>query len=588
MFKNFKVANLPLKSLKVDLATLPLAVTGTGSQSQTGNQTERNQEVAAAEKASKTPRPVLHAHYSLVTPSAPPDPVALISLNKRFAKELGFDGGNISDDELAVLCGSKPFPSSSSWAYCYGGHQFGSWAGQLGDGRAISISQIQTSSTASSSRSNLYELQLKGAGMTPYSRFADGLAVVRSSIREYLCAEAMHALGVPTSRSLSLVTTGRVVEREIQEKGAIVCRVSPCWIRFGNFEIFYARDDVDNLRVLADYVIETFYPSELVRGQYTAFLEKVVQNTATMIAKWQTVGFCHGVMNTDNFSILGETIDYGPFQFLDAYDSTYICNHSDEMGRYSFMEQPNAALFNLIRLATALSPLLEKELEGSPSLSLTETIKPILDQFAVTLRTVYQGEICRKFGFSNLSLQDTRHLMESVVQPLLMLLREAEMDYTLFMRTLSSVDLEKSEVLSENVWQSWIKCSYRSSTLAKNDAEDAEGQELKIQFLNWFTLFRQAHLSIAGGIKNDHERRVFMEGVNPRYILRNNVVQKVIEAVEEQVQGEGGGTAGTVLVEKYLHVLQNPFVELENVDDDKFFGGMVPSSQRNIKCSCSS
>ena len=367
MFKNFKVANLPLKRLKVDLATLPLAVAGGTGSPQTGN--------SAAEKASKTPRPVLNAHYSLVNPSVPPDPVTLISLNKRFAKEqLGVDGEDcISDDDLAVLCGSKPFPSSSSWAYCYGGHQFGSWAGQLGDGRAISIAQIQ--STSSSSSSNLYyELQLKGAGMTPYSRFADGLAVVRSSIREYLCAEAMHALGVPTSRSLSLVTTGRVVEREIQEKGAIVCRVSPCWIRFGNFEIFYARDDVDNLRLLADYVIETFYSDELGKGQYTAFLEKVVQNTATMIAKWQTVGFCHGVMNTDNFSILGETIDYGPFQFLDAYDPTYICNHSDEMGRYSFMEQPNAALFNLIRLATALSPLLEKEVEGSSSFSLTETV----------------------------------------------------------------------------------------------------------------------------------------------------------------------------------------------------------------------
>ena len=173
------------------------------------------------------------------------------------------------------------------------------------------------------------------------------------------------------------------------------------------------------------------------------------------------------------------------------------------------------------------------------------------------------------------------------MQPLLMLLHEAEMDYTVFMRTLSRVDLEKSEVLSECVWQSWIKCSYRSSTLA-----NMEGQELKIQFLNWFTLFRQAHLSLTGGIKNDNERRGFMEKVNPKYILRNHVVQKVIEAVEEQVQkeegGVGGGNAGSVLVEKYLHVLQNPFVELENVDDDKFFGGMVPSSLRNIKCSCSS
>ena len=289
MFRNVTILNLPLKNLKSDQATVALFQPLT-SKSDSAFQ--------AALKASKQPRPVLKSHYSFVIPDSPPLPLELLSFNKTFAiSELGLDVEFEKEEEkVLVLSGSKPIHPDfqKSWAYCYGGHQFGSWAGQLGDGRAISIAQMKSSAT-----NQIYELVLKGAGLTPYSRFADGYAVIRSSIREYLCAEAMYYLGVPTSRSLSLITTGQKVIRETIELGAIVCRVAPSWIRFGSFEIFYARNDIENLQTLADYIIKTHFQEVITeehsKVKYQMFLKKVVHDTAIMIAKWQAVGFCHGV-----------------------------------------------------------------------------------------------------------------------------------------------------------------------------------------------------------------------------------------------------------------------------------------------------
>jgi uncharacterized protein YdiU (UPF0061 family) len=293
-------------------------------------------------------------------------------------------------------------------------------------------------------------------------------------------------------------------------------------------------------------------------------------------------------MNTDNFSILGITIDYGPFQFLDAYDPTYVCNHSDVMGQYAFMEQPTAAMFNLIRLATALSPLLQLELAENQTVS--DLAKPILDEYKSLLRLAYQKEMCKKFGFSSIdSSSTTAQLMESVIQPILVLMEEAEMDYTIFLRTLSEMSLE-FEQLDSDVYQKWISCSYRTAADFKVIQPDSEtGQSLETQFHIWYVAYRNAHFSINGGIRNDDERISFMKSINPKYILRNHIVQKVIEAVELQTSREHDNEKqGTKLIETYLRILQNPFQDAESGEDDAFFGGMVPQIERDIKCSCSS
>jgi uncharacterized protein YdiU (UPF0061 family) len=499
-------------------------------------------------QASISQRQVLQSHFSFVQPTPPPNP-KLLSFNATFARLIGLDPLLVQDPEVAqewinVLSGTTPIPHSNAWALCYGGHQFGSWAGQLGDGRAISLAQLQHND-------QLWELQLKGAGLTPYSRFADGLAVVRSSIREYLCAEAMEALGVPTSRSLSLITTDQDVERETMEKAAIVCRVAPSWIRLGNFEIFFARNDLDSIEQLADYVIGHHFKSCEGPEKYTHWAIQVVEKTAVMIGKWQSVGFCHGVMNTDNFSILGITIDYGPFQFLDQYDPLYICNHSDHTGRYSFMEQPRVALWNLLRFCNAIHHLLEREL--SPNQTIQERMYHILGHFTPKLQAVYNDAMCRKLGFET----GSKEKMEQIVQPLLILLEEAEMDYTLFFRWLSNLNIQ--DELPEQTLSQWRQWSY----LEEFDTE------LDDRFREWYQNYKQADETIKPEI---------MLKSNPKFILRNHIVQEVIEKTE---------MGDRQLVDHYLRVLQNPFDE-HGETEARLFGGKVPSNKRDVKCSCSS
>jgi uncharacterized protein YdiU (UPF0061 family) len=499
-------------------------------------------------KASISQRQVLNSHFSFVQPTPPPNP-NLLSFNATFARLVGLDPTAIQDPEFAqewinVLSGVTPLPNSNAWALCYGGHQFGSWAGQLGDGRAISLAQFQH-------QDQLWELQLKGAGLTPYSRFADGLAVVRSSIREYLCAEAMNALGVPTSRSLSLITTDQDVERETIEKAAIVCRVAPSWIRLGSFEIFFARNDLDSIEQLADYVIKYHFPNCEGGQKYTDWAIQVVEKTAEMIGKWQAVGFCHGVMNTDNFSILGITIDYGPFQFLDQYDPLYICNHSDHTGRYAFMEQPRVALWNLLRFCNAIHHLLEPEL--SPNQTIQEKMYQILGHFTPKLQTVYNDAMCQKLGFEN----GSKEKMDQIVQPLLILLEEAEMDYSLFFRWLTNQSLEQE--ISE-IWISqWRQWSYL----------DEFDSSLDQRFREWFESYRQ--------LRNNVKREIMLKA-NPKFILRNHIVQEVIEKAEN---------GDKLIVDQYLRVLQSPFDE-HGEEEERLFGGKVPSHKRDVKCSCSS
>jgi uncharacterized protein YdiU (UPF0061 family) len=304
-------------------------------------------------------RKVFEACYSLVTPTTPSNP-SLIHTSKEVASNIGLKEDDLnSEDFLNVFSGKTVYENTHPYAMCYGGHQFGVWAGQLGDGRAINLFE-----------SNNLTLQLKGAGKTPYSRTADGLAVLRSSIREYLCAEAMHALGVPSTRSLSLSLSGDEVLRDIMyngnpayEKGAIVCRVAPSFIRFGNFEILASRNDIKNLQLLADFTIKEYFPEITSEGKqkYVDFFESVVKSTLNMVIHWQRVGFVHGVMNTDNMSIHGITIDYGPYGWLEDFNPNWTPNTTDNQHkRYRYGNQPEIALWNLYQLANALYPIINE------------------------------------------------------------------------------------------------------------------------------------------------------------------------------------------------------------------------------------
>src|SRR5882724_8928541 len=279
----------------------------------------------------------------------------LIHANASAAALLDLDPAVFNDPRFVeVMSGHRPLEGFSPLAMAYSGHQFGVWAGQLGDGRALLIGQVRNT------HGELWDIQLKGAGKTPYSRFGDGRAVMRSTIREYLCSEAMAALGIPTTRALAIVGGEDPVVRETVETAAVVTRLAQSHVRFGHFEFFFWREQPEQLRQLADHVIDAFYPA--CRGEvnpYLALLEQVARRTARLIAQWQGVGFCHGVMNTDNMSILGLTIDYGPFGFVDAFDAGYICNHSDDQGRYAYNQQPQIAYWNLHCLGQALIPLTE-------------------------------------------------------------------------------------------------------------------------------------------------------------------------------------------------------------------------------------
>src|SRR5581483_2346629 len=284
----------------------------------------------AAEKVGSAPR-LIHANE---------DAAALLDLDPQVFRDPRF---------VEVAAGHRPLEGFKPLAMVYSGHQFGVWAGQLGDGRALLIGQVRNR------KGQLWDIQLKGAGRTPYSRFGDGRAVMRSTIREYLCSEAMAALGVPTSRALAVVATGETVRRERREPGAVLTRLARSHVRFGHFEHFFHRGQKAEVKALADYVIAEYFIE--FAQDYVGWFGEVVKRTAELMAQWQAVGFCHGVMNTDNMSILGLTLDYGPFGFLDGFNANHICNHSDTGGRYAYAQQPQIGYWNLFCLAQALLPL---------------------------------------------------------------------------------------------------------------------------------------------------------------------------------------------------------------------------------------
>ena len=353
--------------------------------------------------------------YTELRPSPLPSPY-WVGRNRALARELGLQSQWLESAEaLAALTGNQLLPGARPLASVYSGHQFGVWAGQLGDGRAILLGELQTGQGPQ-------ELQLKGAGRTPYSRMGDGRAVLRSSIREFLGSEAMHGLGIATTRALCVTGSDAAVRRETIETAAVVARTAPSFIRFGHFEHFSFSDQPAQLKALADHVIDRFYPHcRQAHQPYAALLQAVSERTAHMVAAWQAVGFCHGVMNTDNMSILGLTIDYGPFQFLDAFDPAHVCNHSDEQGRYAYNKQPNMAYWNLFCLGQALLPLIDQQDDALAALESFKTVFP----------AALQARMAAKLGLTDEQDGD-RELVESTFR----LLVANKVDYTIFWRRL--------------------------------------------------------------------------------------------------------------------------------------------------------
>lgn len=380
-----------------------------------------SKELPADTDRNNTRRQVYKSCYSYVTPKVPSAP-KLIHVSKDLATQIGLRELDTDSDIFRdIFSGAKTLKEASSYSMCYGGHQFGHWAGQLGDGRAINLTEIENDGIS-------WMLQLKGAGETPYSRRADGLAVLRSSIREHLCSEAMFHLGVPTTRSLSLMLSGDEVLRDVMydgnsafEKGAIVCRVAPTFIRFGNFEIFASRSDKKTLKELVDFTIKYHFTDieSSVKNKYVEFFRRVSTLTMNMIVEWQRVGFVHGVMNTDNMSILGLTIDYGPYGWLEGYDPDWTPNTTDRQNRrYRFANQPKIALWNLVQLANALMPLVED----------SKLLEEIIHQFQKGYQEAYSAMMHEKLGIEKSSENNT-----ALIAELENILTLSETDMTIFL-----------------------------------------------------------------------------------------------------------------------------------------------------------
>ncbi|MDD2546081.1 MAG: YdiU family protein [Burkholderiaceae bacterium] len=421
--------------------------------------------------------------YSALRPTPLPNPY-WIGRSSDVADLLGLDPHwRSSDEALQALSGNTVLPGTSPLASVYSGHQFGMWAGQLGDGRAILLGETTDG----------LEIQLKGAGPTPYSRRGDGRAVLRSSLREFLCSEAMHGLGIPTSRALCVTGSPAPVYRETQETAAVVTRVARSFIRFGHFEHFSARDAAPQLQALADYVIDRDYPEcrshSAFPGQpYAALLQAVSERTATLMAHWQAVGFCHGVMNTDNMSILGLTLDYGPFQFLDAFVPGHVCNHSDTQGRYAYHRQPNIAYWNLFCLGQALLPLIGDQDLAMAALAPYKTRFPA--EFMARMR-------------AKLGLSDARSSDGELIDGLLALLAQDRVDYTIFWRRLSHA-------------------------VARNDFSAVRDLFLHTaEWERWLLTYSERIAHTPHALAAD-----LMLKTNPKFVLRNHLSEIAIQAAK--------------------------------------------------------
>jgi uncharacterized protein YdiU (UPF0061 family) len=468
------------------------------------------------------------AFYTVLAPQGVPQP-HWVATSAPLAGELGLADWLASDDALAVLSGNRLPAGSTPIASVYSGHQFGVWAGQLGDGRALLLGEADTPAGP-------MEIQLKGSGLTPYSRMADGRAVLRSSIREFLCSEAMAALGIPTTRALAVIGSPLPVRRETVETAAVVTRVAPSFLRFGHFEHFtHSAPDVVLLRRLIDAVIGRFYPeAALAEHPAAALLEAVARRTARLLAQWQAVGFMHGVMNTDNMSILGLTIDYGPFGFMDAYDPLHICNHSDHQGRYAYGRQPQVAYWNLHALAQALLPAIDAPREAAIEI-VRAALEPYRDEFAQAMTDAMRA----KLGLVAAEADDTM-----LIQQLVDLMAADRCDWTITWRALAQGEAARDHFIQRDAFDAWA-ARWRERLAREGSSDDAA-------------------------------RAMRMNRVNPKFVLRNYLAQAAIERAQQGDFAE---------VRLLARVLERPYDEQP---EHAAYAAFPPPGAEHIEVSCSS
>lgn len=467
--------------------------------------------------------------YSAHIPEGLTDPY-MISTSRDAAALIDLDPAALHSADFLTLCsGNGYLPDFQPLAMVYSGHQFGGYSPRLGDGRALLMGQVETA------EGGLWDLHLKGAGMTEYSRHGDGYAVLRSSIREYLCSEAMAGLGIPTTRALALVGGKDTVVRDGIEPRAMVMRLAESHVRFGSFEYFYHTRQHDQLPRLADYVITHHYPQWIdAEDRHIRLFQQVVTGTAELIAQWQAVGFAHGVMNTDNMSILGQTLDYGPFGFMDDYDPNYICNHSDHTGRYAFNQQPTIGLWNCNALAHGFSTLVA-----------VDDLRSALERYETTYLARYHQLMCAKLG-----LQVPEQSDDGLYKQLLALMAQGRVDYTRTFRALSH------HVLGQ-----------------PNEALDALFDD-KRAFTDWLSRYEQR---IQAQTWTTEARHQAMQAVNPKYVLRNYLAQEAIQQAESAHSYEE--------IERLLTLLRQPFAEQPEYEA---YAAASPDWGKALSISCSS
>lgn len=475
------------------------------------------------------------AFYTRLEPTPIPAPY-LVGASAAAAELIHLDPAEFVQDRFVqAFAGNTILPGSTTLSAVYSGHQFGVWAGQLGDGRAILLGDVP--SADASNPSGRTELQLKGSGLTPYSRMGDGRAVLRSSIREFLCSEAMAALRIPTSRALCVIGSDMPVMREMPETSAVATRMAPTFIRFGSFEHWFYNDRKSELKTLADYVINRFYP-ELrdAANPYQAMLAEVTRRTAELMAQWQAVGFMHGVMNTDNMSILGLTIDYGPFGFMEAFDANHICNHSDRQGRYAYHMQPKIGQWNCFALGQALLPLIGE----------VEDAQAALEIYKSAFERKQDELLHAKLGLRTVQADD-----EKLLDAMFALMQNNHVDFTLFFRRLGNLRLEDT-------------------------AADEPLRDLFIDrsaFDAWAVQYRQ-RLRQENSV--DARRGPAMHAVNPKYVLRNYLAQATIEKAQNKDFSE---------VDKLLRILERPF---DDQPENDRYAALPPDWASELEVSCSS
>lgn len=488
----------------------------------------------------------LPAHfYNRQMPDGISDP-KMVSLNPHVMALLGLADVAAESDALLQLCSGNYLPNGfEPLAMKYTGHQFGHYNPDLGDGRGLLLAQVKTAEHVdiNGSNSRTWDLHLKGAGKTPYSRQGDGRAVLRSSIREYLCSAAMQGLGIPTTQALSVVVGSDAVMREQVEQAAMVVRVAESHVRFGHFEHFYYTQRLDDLKLMLDYTLTNHFPEALTAElPYLAFYKQVVTTTAELMAHWQAVGFVHGVMNTDNMSILGQTFDYGPFAFQDDFDPGYVCNHTDYSGRYAFNQQPQVGYWNLMALGRSLTPFIDIA-------ALNETLKTYDDIFLAKLRQLMR---------TKLGLQQVQEGDGELIKNLLEILAGSSVDYTHFFRLLGDFD---------------------SSDAVVNSAEGVVNTAIRDQFIDreafdgWAVQYQQRLVLESSA---DEARKIRMNQTNPKYILRNYLAQQAIDQAADYDYS---------LVNELMAVLADPFSEHPQFEK---FAVLPPEWGRKMVLSCSS